>query len=185
MKKNTLLFLLVFLTINFTYAQERFVTKTGVVNFEASVPSFEEVKATHNLVSALLKSNGDFASIALVRGFRFKVALMEEHFNENYAESNKYPKVTFKGKIQNFNSSKLSNVEKEYIISGTISMHGKEKEIETKAYLKEIDNLIGFQTTFTIKPEDFNIEIPSLVSNKIAEEINISAHFKFREILNE
>ena len=184
MKKNTLLFLLVSLAINI-YAQERFGTKTGVVNFEASVPSFEEVKATHNSVSALLTSNGDFASIALVRGFRFKVALMEEHFNENYAESNKYPKVTFKGKIQNFNSSKLSDVEKEYIISGTISMHGQEKEIETIAYLKEIDNLIGFQTTFTIKPEDFNIEIPSLVSNKIAEEINISTHFKFREILNE
>ena len=66
MKKNTLLFLLAFLTINFIYAQERFVTKTGVVNFEASVPSFEEVKATHNLVSALLTSNGDFVSIALV-----------------------------------------------------------------------------------------------------------------------
>jgi polyisoprenoid-binding protein YceI len=184
MKKNTLLFLLVSLAINI-YAQERFGTKTGVVNFEASVPSFEEVKATHNSVSALLTSNGDFASIALVRGFRFKVALMEEHFNENYAESSKYPKVKFKGKIQNFDSSKLSDVEKEYIISGTISMHGQEKEIETIAYLKEIDNLIGFQTTFTIKPEDFNIEIPSLVSNKIAEEINISTHFKFREILNE
>ena len=118
MKKNILFLLFLIFTSYFNYAQEKFVTKTGVVNFEASVASFEEVKATHNSVSAILKPNGDFASIALVRGFRFKVALMEEHFNESYAESNKYPKVIFRGKIQNFNSSKLSNLEKEYTIIG-------------------------------------------------------------------
>lgn len=185
MKKNTLLFLLVFLAINFIYSQERYGTKTGVVNFEASVPSFEEVKATHNLVSALLKSNGDFASIALVRGFRFKVALMEEHFNESYAESNKYPKVIFRGKIQNFNSSKLSNLEKEYTIIGTITMHGEEKKIEAKAFLKIINNMINLETSLTLRPEDFNIEIPSIVSNKIAEEIGVLVHFEFRKILNE
>ena len=84
MKKNIFFLLLFIFTISFNYAQERFATKSGVVNFEASVPSFEEVKATHNSVSAILKSNGDFASLALVRGFRFKVALMEEHFNESY-----------------------------------------------------------------------------------------------------
>ena len=89
-------------------AQEKFITKSGVINFEASVPSFEEVKAKHQSVSALLKSNGEFASLALVKGFRFKVALMEEHFNENYAESSKFPKATFKGKIKGFDISKLT-----------------------------------------------------------------------------
>ena len=185
MKKNILFLLFLIFTSYFNYAQEKFVTKTGVVNFEASVASFEEVKATHNSVSAILKPNGDFASIALVRGFRFKVALMEEHFNESYAESNKYPKVIFRGKIQNFNSSKLSNLEKEYTIIGTITMHGEEKKIEAKAFLKIINNMINVETSLTLRPEDFNIEIPSIVSNKIAEEIGVLVHFEFRKILNE
>ena len=180
MKKNIFFLLLFFFTISFNFAQERFATKSGIINFEASVPSFEEVKATHNSVSAILKSNGDFASLALVRGFRFKVALMEEHFNESYVESSKYPKATFSGKIKDFNSSELSGVQKGYILLGTVSMHGKEKKIETTVNLKEIDNIIYLTTSFTLRPEDFNIEIPSIVSNKIAEEINISTYFELR-----
>ena len=66
-------------------SQGRYITKTGEINFEASVPSFEEVKAKNSNVSAILNSdNGEFATLALMKGFRFKVALMEEHFNENY-----------------------------------------------------------------------------------------------------
>ncbi len=180
MKKNIFFLLLFIFTISFNYAQERFATKSGMINFEASVPSFEEVKATHNSVSAILKSNGDFASLALVRGFRFKVALMEEHFNESYIESSKYPKATFSGKIKDFNSSELSGVQKDYVLLGTVSMHGKEKKIETTVNLKEIENIIYLTTSFTLRPEDFNIEIPSIVSNKIAEEINISTYFELR-----
>ena len=70
------------------FSQEKYLTKSGVLNFEASVEYFEEIKATNTNVTAILNtSNGQFAALALVKGFRFKNALMEEHFNENYAES--------------------------------------------------------------------------------------------------
>jgi hypothetical protein len=180
MKKLMFFNVLLFFILSSVNAQEKFITKSGTINFEASVPSFEEVKANHNSVSAILKSNGEFASLALVKGFRFKVALMEEHFNENYIESSTYPKATFKGKIKGFNISELSDLDKEYIVTGTVNMHGVDKNIETKAYLKKEGSIIYLTTNFILKPEDFQIEIPKVVSSKIAEEINVSASFELK-----
>jgi hypothetical protein len=179
---KNLLFVIIFLSSIFSIvnAQEKFITKFGEINFEASVPSFEEVKATHNSVSAIIKSNGEFASLALIKGFRFKVALMEEHFNENYAESSTYPKATFKGKVKDFDISELSKDDKEYVISGTVNMHGVDKNIETKAFIRKVNDIIFLETQFILKPEDFNIDIPSVVSSKIAEEIHVSASFEFK-----
>lgn len=181
MKNVIIVFVFLLNTLTVINAQEKFITKSGEINFEASVPSFEEVKAKHNSVSAILKSNGEFASLALVKGFRFKVALMEEHFNENYAESSKYPKATFKGKVKDFDATKLSEEEKEYMVSGTVTMHGVDKKIEAKAIIKKVDDVIFLNTQFVLKPEDFKIEIPSVVSSKIAEEINVSAIFELKE----
>src|SRR5688500_14963512 len=94
MRKNVLIALLL---LSAGVSAQKMITKTGKVTFEASVPSFEEVKATHDAVTCVLNpATGEIASLALIKGFRFKIALMEEHFNENYIESNKYPKATFK-----------------------------------------------------------------------------------------
>jgi len=159
-------------------SQGRYITKTGEINFEASVPSFEEVKAKNSNVSAILNSdNGEFAALALMKGFRFKVALMEEHFNENYMESSKFPKATFKGKIIDFEVSKLSESAKEFIVAGQITMHGIDKFLELPATLAMADNTILMKLQFTLRPEDFNIEIPKIVSSKIAEEITVIADY--------
>ena len=101
------LFYILFFVSAFNFAQEKYLTKTGELSFEASVPSFEEVAAKNNSVTALLNTeNGEIAVLALIKGFRFKNALMEEHFNENYAESTKFPKALFKGQIVNFSLDK-------------------------------------------------------------------------------
>lgn len=175
--KNIIIILTVFYAFNFTYAQEKFITKTGEINFKASVPSFEEVKANNKNVSAILTSNGAIVSLALVKGFRFKVALMEEHFNENYAESSEFPKTTFKGKIADFNLNELTEESKPYTISGVILFHGVEKQIDMPATIKLVDGDVHIIANFVLKPEDFNIEIPGIVSSKIAEEINVSTNF--------
>ncbi len=180
MKKLMFAAILVFSVCQIALAQEKFITKTGEINFEASVPSFEEVNATNKTVSAILKSNGEFASLALMKGFRFKVALMEEHFNENYAETSKFPKTTFKGNIENFNSSDLNETEKSYTVSGVITMHGVDKEVSVPATIKKIDDTVYLNTTFVLKPADFNIEIPNIVSNKIAEEVNVTATYELK-----
>src|SRR5690606_29674459 len=89
------------------FSQERLLTRTGEVQFEASVPSFEPVAAENNSVTAILDpETGEIAALALVKAFRFQNALMEEHFNENYAESFKYPKATLKGNLEGFSLEK-------------------------------------------------------------------------------
>ncbi|WP_299313743.1 YceI family protein [uncultured Aquimarina sp.] len=173
--KNLLLFLLVFVSGSLL-AQGKFITKKGSISFEASVPSFEEVKAKNTTVTAILNTdNGEFAALALIKGFRFKNALMEEHFNENYIESDEYPKATFKGKLVDFDNS---NIQNEYTIKGTLSLHGKAKEIEAKGIVKkDSDGTISITSTFITKPDEFDIKIPSIVSKKIANDISVSLNF--------
>lgn len=181
--KYRIAFLFIFCLLPLTLlAQGRYVTKTGEIIFEASVPSFEEVKANNSNVSAILNSDtGEFAALALIKGFRFKVALMEEHFNENYIESSKYPKATFKGKIKDFKLSKLSESESEFKIVGTLTMHGVDKLVDLPATFTLVDDTISMKLSCTLRPEDFNIEIPKVVSSKIAEEIDVIANFFLRK----
>lgn len=175
--KKTLLFCLLLCT-TILVAQEKMVTKTGKVTFEASVPSFEEVKAKNEGVTFVLNpKTGEVASLALMKGFRFKIALMEEHFNENYIESDKYPKATFKGKIENFDVKTLSATAKEYTIKGKLELHGKAKDVVAIAKIRKTDAGIEILSTFTVNASDFDIKIPTVVKNKVSNTINITSEF--------
>lgn len=172
MKTIALFFLLVGIV---QLPAQKFTTKTGSLKFEASVASFEEVAAENKNTSAVLEtSTGDIAVLALMKGFRFKVALMEEHFNENYVESDKFPKATFKGKIEDFDASKLSTSAKVFKISGDLTLHGKTKKIATTAKISKTGEKISVIGNFDVKPEDFAIEIPKIVSKKVADVINVA-----------
>ncbi|HEY5689006.1 MAG TPA: YceI family protein [Yeosuana sp.] len=172
-----LLFIIVFIGLN-SYCQSKYLTKTGSVSFEASVPSFEEVSAQTNTVTSILNvENGEFATLILVKGFKFKNALMEEHFNENYAESDKFPKATFKGVIKGFSPAMLGS-QKSFQLNGELSFHGRSKKIEVVgATLLSESDFIKMSGSFTIKSSDFNIVIPKIVSNKVSEMVNISFNF--------
>lgn len=176
MKKSITLFTLIFCFLGFS--QDKKSTKTGEITFEASVPSFEEVKATNKGVSCILNTKtGEMASLALIKGFRFKVALMEEHFNENYIESDQYPKAIFKGKIENFDVSKLTNSDQKFIIKGTLELHGKTKDVTSTALIKKAGDKIEIKNSFSVQPGDFDIKIPSVVSNKVAKTVDVTCHF--------
>lgn len=176
MKKISLLILVVL--YSFTPIQEKKITKTGTITFEASVPSFEEVKGKNTAVTCILNTtNGEIAALALMKGFRFKVALMEEHFNENYVESSKFPKATFKGKIENFDVSKVSTTSKDYTIKGKLELHGKSKDVTSIAKIKKVGTDIEVKTNFAVNISDFDIEIPSVVSKKIAKKVTVDCNF--------
>lgn len=166
------------LLLSFTTQNEKKSTKTGTINFEASVPSFEEVKAKNNAVTCILNTNtGEIAALALMKGFRFKVALMEEHFNENYIESSKFPKATFKGKIDHFNISEIGNTAKDFTIKGKLELHGKTKDITSIAKIKKNGTDIEIKTSFNVNTDDFNIEIPSVVSKKVSKKVVVDCNF--------
>lgn len=162
------------LTAGSVYAQ-KYTTKTGNVKFEASVPSFEEVAAENKAASAALDvSKGEIAVLALMKGFRFKVALMGEHFNESYAETDKFPKATFKGKIEGLDVAKLTAEGKSFTITGDLTMHGKTKKITDTATISRSGNAIIVSGNFLVKPQDFDIEVPKLVSKKVADQVKIT-----------
>jgi hypothetical protein len=157
-----------------SFAQTKMLTKTGKITFEASVPAFEEIKAKNESTTVVLNpATGEIASLALIKGFRFKVALMEEHFNENYMESDTYPKATFKGKIENFDVSKLTATAQTYTIKGKMEMHGKSKDITITASIRKSDAGIDIDSNFTLNTDDYGIDIPSVVSKKVSKKVSV------------
>jgi len=165
-------------SINPAIAQSKYSTRSGTLTFEASVPSFEEVKAANAEVSAILNTEtGEFVTLALVKAFRFKVALMEEHFNENYIESSEYPKTTFKGKIVNFDPASLSTTPMKYNVRGVLQLHGVDKDLETSVLLSRDGEQIILDTQFELSPKDFDIKIPKIVSSKIAETVIVTGKY--------
>ena len=177
--KNITFLILVLFSISAT-GQSKYLTRTGLLAFEASVPSFEEVAAKNNSVTAILNTeNGDFAALALVKAFRFKNALMEEHFNENYAESDSHPKATFKGKIKNFSFNDLSASDQIKQLNGSLTFHGVKKEIKNiPISIKVVDNKIILYGNFTVLVSDFDIEIPNIVANKLSDEVLVAFNFE-------
>lgn len=173
-KMKNFIIVAMFSIVNMTIAQEKMITKSGAITFEASVPAFEEVKATNNSVTLVLNpKTGEIASLAIMKGFRFKVALMEEHFNENYIESDKYPKAIFRGKIEGFDINSLTETSKDYVINGTLELHGKTVTIKTTAKMSKSSTGISLKSNFSVKASDFDISIPSVVKNKVSNKINI------------
>jgi hypothetical protein len=176
--KNNLLFLVIVLFLSTLAAQSKYYTKTGTIDFEASVPSFEEVKATSNTVTSVINvTTGEIAVLALVKGFRFKVALMEEHFNENYAESDKFPKATLTGKIKNFSLKNLTTVSKLFELNGKLTFHGKTIYIDPEISISLNENTIHLIAGFVLNPEDFDIKIPKLIRKKVAETVEVTINF--------
>ncbi|UZU00121.1 YceI family protein [Chryseobacterium fluminis] len=176
MKKLILLTASLLLT-NLAYAQ-KYSSKTGRVTFEASVPLFEDVVARDdNNVIVVNADTGDLASISVVKNFHFKTKLMEEHFNESYAETAKYPKATFTGKILNFDQSKLTATPQKYTIKGKLNFHGVNNPVTSIATIYTKDGKIYMQGSFVAKAADYKVTIPKMVMKKVAESVNVEYNY--------
>lgn len=161
------------------WAQDKYIDKNGVVIFEASEQLFEEVKATNESVTAILSTEtNQIASLALIKGFHFKNSLMEEHFNENYVESETYPKAKFRGSLIDFNVTELNENIREVSVEGILEVHGKQKEVRAKLKTQKIGDIISITGEFKVTPGAFDIEIPKIVRNKIAKEVLVKLDFK-------
>ena len=177
--KKSIFILALFLSIN-AFSQKLY-TKTGLTEFKASVQAFEPVEAKNNSTSAVLNAEtGDIAALLFVKAFNFRVALMQEHFNENYMDSNKYPKATFKGKVEGFELDKV-DINTEYPIKGTLTVRGVKKEINTTGTFTKSGDHVYLKASFSVKPGDFDIKIPSIVRKKIAGTINVILDYEFVE----
>lgn len=176
MKKLTLLS--VFLLFAGYASAQKYSSKTGKLKFEASVPLFEDIDAQDDTNVVILNADtGEMASVSVVKNFHFKTKLMEEHFNESYAESAKFPKTTFKGKIIGFDKSKLTASPQKYTVQGTLNFHGVDKAITSAASMYAKDGKIYMQGNFVAKPADYKVTIPKVVTKKIAENVNVEYNY--------
>lgn len=172
--KKTLLILTLLLTYT-GFAQEKLTTNKGIITFEASVPFFENVEAKNETVSCVLNlKKSSLSFVVYINMFQFERSLMQEHFNANYLESKKYPKATFKGIIEKFDIINLDTTDNIYYINGKLTIHGKSKNIRVSSKIKKMENQVKIHSTFTLNTDDFNIEIPFIVRNKISKTVSVT-----------
>ncbi|GAB4131606.1 MAG: hypothetical protein Fur0041_02180 [Bacteroidia bacterium] len=170
------LFALAMLLMGFTVAQAQiYKGKSTKVSFYSHT-ALEDISAVDTTGVFLLntKSNTVIAQV-VIKGFKFPNALMEEHFNENYMESDKYPKATFNGKINekiDYTKDGTYNV----TMTGDLDMHGVKKPRTINATLVVKNGVITVDGKFDVLLKDHNIKVPEAVGAKIAESIEVTIH---------
>ena len=167
MKKLLLTALLI--SSNFLTAQQ-YLTREARLDFDAGSP-LEDIEAFTESGSAVYDANtGKIGVQVLMTSFQFKRALMQEHFNENYVESEKFPKASFKGLYSEGN------------VSGGLTIHGVTREIKVPARLNQENGNFVLVTSFDITLADYDVKIPSAVANKISKKASIQVHATLKKI---
>jgi polyisoprenoid-binding protein YceI len=159
---------------------QKFYTKNGNIAFNSKA-SLETIAATSNQVTAIIvPATGDMQFSVLVKTFHFEKALMEEHFNETYMESDKYPKATFKGKIADLSKVNFTK-DGTYAVSvtGDLTMHNVTKKTTTPGTITVKGGKISGSSEFTITLADYKIDIPKVVRNNIAETVKVNVNCSY------
>jgi hypothetical protein len=172
MKKIIILSCIVF-TAFAAQSQKIYATKTGQIKFNASSP-IEKIEAVNNQTdSKFVDKSGQIVFSVLIKGFKFDNELMEDHFNENYLESTKFPKADFKGYITNIASVDFSKDGKYNVtVEGNLTIHGVTQKVTTSGTLTIDAGKPALAGTFKIKIKDFGIT-GLYIGTKIADEVEI------------
>lgn len=154
---------------------QKYVTKSGKISFFSATP-IENIEAISNKCgTALDLKSGALVTIIPIRSFKFDRSLMQEHFNENYLESHKYPNATFIGKIPELQNLDLSkNGTHNVTAVGELNIHNVSRSVIIPGILTIKNKVISLESSFDIKCVDYNISIPKIVVTKIAEVIKVS-----------
>lgn len=167
---------LVFFLIFLNCSAQKFMGKNGEISFFSEAP-MEDISAVNKKVSAVFDaSTNDLVFQLKISDFIFPKALMQEHFNENYLESDIYPTSTFLGKVIEIKNSKAATVE------GNLTIHGKTNKINVDGVMAQDNESVIISAVFSVKLEDYNIKIPKIVMYKIAEEIDIKVNIELKNI---
>jgi len=155
---------------------QKFFTRNGHLGF-FSKTDMEDIKADNENVTYIMDlTSGEINISALQTNFQFEKALMQEHYNENYMESTKFPKAVFKGKIDdmskvNFKMEGVYNAK----VSGTLDIHGVIKPYTVDAVFKVGGGHVIAETSFRVKCSDHNVKIESSLKNNISDNIDVKA----------
>jgi len=175
-----LLALIVTTTLN---AQDKWFTRAGEISFHSKTP-VENIDAISKTASSVMvQSTGQIQFSVGMKSFVFERALMQEHFNENYVESDKYPKATFKGKLDDVSKVDFETPGTYTVpVSGDLTIHGKTNKVTTDAKLEISKDGIMANATFEVTPQDYDIAIPAMVADKIAKQITVEIKANYQPL---
>ena len=173
MNKSTLLLAALLCSLPFASNAQQYMTREGHVRFFSTTP-IEDIEAHNQQMTALLQADGAFAFRVPVLGFRFEKALMEEHFNENYLESQTYPNGSFEGSIAGFDAALQDGEQHDVVAKGALTIHGVVQEREIPSKVRWNGTGWDIESVFEVAPADHDIAIPKVVRNKIAPSIEVT-----------
>ncbi len=169
--------LLLIATLPLGLSAQKWFTRDAKVYFDAtSANSPERIEATNKSGTFVVEQvSGRLETAILVKGFQFEKALMQEHFNENYLESSKFPKATFKGKIDDLAKVKFDqDGTYKTTVSGDLTLHGVTKAVSTPATFTVKSGKITIAANFVAVLADYGVSVPSLVADKLAKDAKIT-----------
>ena len=174
--QRILILLVLGLTTFSIQAQNRWFTRDGHIKFYSHT-AVEDIEADNHQVNSIIDfETGDMAFSLLMKGFEFEKALMEEHFNEKYVESEKYPKAIFEGKLA---TDQVPNPDKAgtttVTVTGKLTLHGVTRDVSaTGSLTADGAGTVQAKATFYVDPDDYDIRIPGVVKEKIADSMEIT-----------
>jgi len=177
MAKHTVITFLFLATSTFAWSQKYSLEKSTVSFF--SKAAIEDIAAENTKTSSIFNiSNGDIAFSIPINEFVFSKSLMQEHFNEKYMESDKFPKSTFLGKVDGFvtDASGVQSV----IARGKLTIHGKTRDVEIPGTIETVGSALVVKSKFTVRLEDYKIKIPQLMWQNIAEQVDVTVEFTYK-----
>ncbi|MCW5912808.1 MAG: YceI family protein [Cyclobacteriaceae bacterium] len=171
-----LLFILA-LSVHDTWAQKFVLEKSKVTFFSRA--AIEDIKAENVKAAGIYDyTTGDVAFVIPSNGFEFENATMQEHFNEKYMESDKFPKATFQGKFSSFQPDRPETQPVQ--ATGKLTIHGVTREVAIPGTIQATSQRLLAKATFMIKLADYNIKIPQLLWQKIAEQVEVTVEFSYK-----
>ncbi len=152
-------------------------SESGYVRFFSSA-LLEDITAKNNKATAVFNPvSGEAAFLIPISAFEFRKSLMKEHFNENYLESDTYPEAYFRGKISGYTPG---NPQSTAVAEGELTIHGVTKPVKIQGTIADKGGRISMQAVFMVALKDYNIEIPRLMFQNIAEEVEVTVKFEFK-----
>ncbi len=174
--KKLIFFLLV--VSSFNSAAQKFIVEKSFVSFYSHA-AIEDITAENKNANSIFNSETAEVVFSIpVKEFKFAKALMEEHFNEKYMESEKFPKATFQGKVTGF--KKDITGAQEVKAQGKLLVHGVTKEVEIPGTLEVVGGKIKLQSKFIVKLADYNVTLPQLMWQNIAEQVDVTLEFTYK-----
>ncbi len=178
MKFRIILLLCLFGVSSLTQAQ-KFQSDESFVKFFSSAP-LEDIEAVNRTARSIIDlGTGDLVYSVKIKDFQFEKSLMQEHFNENYLESDKYPTSTFSGKIKDWDGQKG---EQEVTVLGKLLVHGVTREVAITGKINYDGDHIKIDAVFPVLLKNYKVKIPKAVFYNIAEQVEVTVKFEYSKI---